>query len=586
MILIRKSAMNLTTAGSSTSRLLVSSLFKHAIATSSSSSSPPNNRYYCSNADSNNTTATTTNTNPTTSCNHQHSHSKKIGDHVRVRYAPSPTGSLHLGGLRTALYNYLFARKEGGTFILRIEDTDRTRFVEGSAKNLENCLEWAGIPYDEGPARPRIEFAPYVQSERLPLYKQHADELVKKGSAYYCFCTSERLEVLKANTMGKQSVSIYDRNCLRLSKEEIEKRLANGMSHTIRLKIPHTTPFTKFNDIVKGSVQFANSMIDDQILLKSDGFPTYHLASVVDDHHMKITHIIRGEEWISSTPKHVILYEAFGWTPPTFAHVPLLLNKDKSKLSKRQGDVSVDAYINKGYLPEALVNFVAFLGWAPSETTKEVFTLKELINSFSLEGINKSGSVVDLDKLDWLNVQHIRLQIDNGGPGMMDIVKQVKENLKRDLAIDSEEDEKFLIDAIKCVKDRIHKVIDFNQLLKPFYLEPDLTTEEAIKMKAKVWNKDNVTVGVPLFLKKLAAIDNAEFKTDTIYSTLQNTVREMNQSQQLTDKELSTKTNQLMSVIRYILLGAPTGGGIPATIAILGKDKTINRINSNLNSSI
>ncbi|KAF2069769.1 hypothetical protein CYY_008908 [Polysphondylium violaceum] len=518
----------------------------------------------------------------------EHSHhelgqQQQPSQHVRVRYAPSPTGYLHLGGLRTALFNYLFAKKNKGTFIMRIEDTDQTRFVPGSAKNLENCLEWAGIPYDEGPSRPG-QCGPYVQSERLDIYKQYAQKLVESGHAYHCFCSSERLDASRLNLKNKYAMSLYDRHCLKLSREEIQTRLDRGDAHTIRLKIPHEKT-TKFTDVVKGNVSFQNHLIDDQVLMKSDGFPTYHLASVVDDHLMGISHIIRGEEWLNSAPKHMILYEAFGWKPPIMAHVPLLLNSDKSKLSKRQGDVSVDSYMNKGFLPEALVNFVAFLGWSPEvkegETPKEIMELDELIEKFSLEGINKSGSVVGMDRLDWFNVNHIRKMLMDKEKVVNFFLPKIKQQLL-DMNIDiANVSDQYIIEAIQCVKDRVHVVDDFQSLLKGFFVsEIDYTTEEAMKMKAKVWKSDS-KANVTTFATLLSQIPDSDFNADEIYKTLQIAANSIYQG--LNEKELSQKVNQLMSNIRYLLLASPVGGGIPSTIQILGKENTLKRLGDGLN---
>ncbi len=315
---------------------------------------------------------------------------------VRVRFAPSPTGLLHIGGLRTALYNELFALRHKGVFVLRIEDTDRTRLVPGALENIIETLRWAGIEPQEGP---------YVQSARLEIYREHATKLVADGNAYYCFCSSERLEEMKrAQTAAKQPV-MYDKRCRGLAKDDVSRQLAAGAPHVIRLRIPEGT--TGFDDAIRGAISFENATIDDQVLMKSDGFPTYHLANVVDDHLMKITHVIRGEEWLPSTPKHVLLYRAFGWDAPVFAHVPLLLNPDRSKLSKRQGDVAVQDYRDKGYLPEALVNFIALLGWNPSGD-REIYTKKELAKEFDLAKINKGGAVFNHEKLDWINGEYLK----------------------------------------------------------------------------------------------------------------------------------------------------------------------------------
>ena len=315
----------------------------------------------------------------------------------RVRFAPSPTGYLHLGGLRTALYNYLYARQNGGAFVLRIEDTDRTRLVADGVEKLIIALKDMGLEYDEGP---------YIQSARLEIYKKHTEQLLKKKKAYYCFCAPEQLEQLRQEQMTKKQPTMYDKKCLRLNKKEIDASLEHKTPAVVRLNVPQTGK-SEFVDAVHGKVSFLNKLIDDQVLLKSDGFPTYHLANVVDDHLMKITTVIRGEEWLPSTPKHLLLYKAFGWKPPQFAHLPLLLNPDKSKLSKRQGDVAVEDYLAKGYLKIALLNFIAFLGWNPG-SNQEFFTKEELIKAFSLKKINKSGAVFNLEKLDWINAHYIK----------------------------------------------------------------------------------------------------------------------------------------------------------------------------------
>ncbi len=321
---------------------------------------------------------------------------------IRTRFAPSPTGFLHVGGLRTALYNYLYARKNGGTFVLRIEDTDQKRYVEGAVDSLLKTLQQVGLEYDEGPHK-EGKFGPYVQSERTELYREHAQKLLEEGMAYRCFCTAERLEQMREKQTAAKQAPMYDRACMNLSEQEIADKLKAGEPHVIRQKIPHGRKL-QFKDLVRGVVNFNTSTIDDQVLIKSDNFPTYHLANVVDDHMMEITHVIRGEEWLPSTPKHILLYESFGWTQPEFSHIPLLLNKDKSKLSKRQGDVSVESYLEKGYIKEAIINFIALLGWHPgSGNEQEMFSLEDLIREFSIEKVHKAGAIFDLEKLDWFN---------------------------------------------------------------------------------------------------------------------------------------------------------------------------------------
>ncbi|MBP5993724.1 MAG: glutamate--tRNA ligase [Candidatus Moranbacteria bacterium] len=351
----------------------------------------------------------------------------------RVRFAPSPTGYLHVGGLRTALYNYLFARRQCGVYALRIEDTDQSRFVEGAVESLFRSLTTLGVRHDEGiflkdesldgvtrqserypDIVERGAYGPYIQSERLSLYRQYADELVASGKAYRCFCSSERLEEMRATQMAEKRAPKYDRHCRNLGAEKVASQMALGTPSVIRLAVPDDRNII-FEDSVRGEVKISTDAFDDQVLIKSDGFPTYHLANVVDDHLMEITDVIRGEEWLPSTPKHILLYEAFGWTAPRFAHLPLLLNPDKSKLSKRQGDVAVEDYLAKGYLKEALINFVAFLGWNPGHgETQEIFSLEELVAKFDLANVHKAGAVFDMQKLDWLNGEYIkRLAIDD-----------------------------------------------------------------------------------------------------------------------------------------------------------------------------
>lgn len=383
-------------------------------------------------------------------------------NNVRVRFAPSPTGYLHVGGLRSALYNYLFAKKNGGEFILRIEDTDRSRFVEGAIESLIISLDRMGMKYSEGVFLQSTsdnqlvqigEYGPYIQSERTDLYQKYALELIEKKKAYHCFCTAERLEAMRTEQIKNKQAPKYDKQCLSLSEEEIATRRASGEPCVIRLNVSSDRGDVTFADLVRGDVKFNVKDVDDQVLMKSDGFPTYHLANVVDDHLMEITQVIRGEEWLSSTPKHILLYEAFGWEVPQFAHLPLLLNADKSKLSKRQGDVAVEDYLVKGYLAEALINFVALLGWNPGQgATQEVFTLEELVEKFDLSSVHKSGAVFDLKKLDWLNGEYIkRLSVNelyekvrDGGFLEKELIKnaplemQTEEYLKRVLAIERE----------------------------------------------------------------------------------------------------------------------------------------------------
>lgn len=331
---------------------------------------------------------------------------------VRDRFAPSPTGNVHVGSLRTALYNYLYAKKMGGEFLLRLEDTDQTRFETGAVDNLLNALNITGIIPDEGLLKingdviQKGDCGPYIQSERLDIYQKYLKILLDKGHAYHCFCTKERLEEVREFQKAGGQTPKYDGYCRVYTPEEVQSKIEAGEPYVIRLKLPEDHVIS-FDDEVRGIIEMNTNDLDDQVLLKTDGFPTYHLAVVIDDHLMGITHVIRGEEWLPSTPKHVYLYQCFGWKAPQFLHLPNILNDDHKKLSKRQGDVSVCDFLAKGYLPEALVNYLALLGWSP-ENDQEIFTMEELIEAFDISRINKSGAVFDRSKLNWMNAHYIK----------------------------------------------------------------------------------------------------------------------------------------------------------------------------------
>lgn len=332
---------------------------------------------------------------------------------VRVRFAPSPTGFLHIGGLRTALYNWLFAKRNGGTFVLRIEDTDRSRFVEGATDKLYTSLDAMGLRPDEGftPEGDRGDYGPYIQSARREKHLAYAAELIQKGKAYYCFCQEEDLKKAAEEQRKNKQSPMYSGRCRDMDATLAAERVAAGEAHVVRLKVPKEGSI-KMQDLIRGEIKIEWDQVDDQVLIKSDGYPTYHLAATCDDHDMKISHVIRGEEWISSLPKHIYLYECFGWDVPAFAHLPLLLNPDKSKLSKRQGDVAVEDFLHRGYLPEALVNFVALLGWNPS-AEQEIYALDELAAQFDITKVNKGGAVFNIEKLDWMNGQYLK-DLDRG----------------------------------------------------------------------------------------------------------------------------------------------------------------------------
>ncbi|MFZ1081084.1 MAG: glutamate--tRNA ligase [Candidatus Kryptoniota bacterium] len=475
-------------------------------------------------------------------------------DQVRVRFAPSPTGYLHVGGLRTALYNFLFARKNSGKFVLRVEDTDRARYVDGAVENLIKTLQWAGLQYDEGPGIGG-EFGPYIQSERTNIYKKHLGVLIEKKTAYRCFCTSERLEQMRKDLENRKLTPKYDRTCLRLSETEIQQNVAAGKSFVVRMKVPDDTVI-HFSDIIRGDIEFSSGQIDDQVLLKSDGYPTYHLANVVDDHLMKISHVIRGEEWLSSTPKHVLLYQFFGWELPKFAHLPLLLNPDRSKLSKRQGDVAVEDYQTKGYLKEALVNFIALLGWNPGDD-REIFTLDELIEEFSLERVGKAGAIFNLEKLNWLNFQHLRGKPD------AEVLAMLKRCLDQSPIEHKKFTDQYLLEVVGAMRARVTFAKDFVEKSPYFFQAPKEYDSAVVK---KRWNEHSME-----HLKVLAG----EF------SKLENPQRgDYEAALKRTAELLKIGNGDLIHPLRLAVSGVGEGPGVYEIVSIIGKEETVRRIYS------
>lgn len=440
---------------------------------------------------------------------------KETPTRVRTRFAPSPTGNLHIGSLRTALFSFLYARHFNGQFILRVEDTDQARFIQGAIEHLIEILSTMGLNYDEGlfvedgKIVSRGDYGPYLQSERRDLYAKYAQELIQNGHAYYCFCNEKRLEELRKEQEALKQPTRYDRKCRNLSVEEVAANLKEGKAHVIRQKVPENGQ-TIVKDLVYKEIVWDNKTFDDQVLVKSDGFPTYHLAVVIDDHLMEISHIIRGDEWIPSTPKHVLLYKAFGWNVPEFAHLPLLLNKDRTKLSKRQGDVAVEDYLQKGYLKEALLNFVAFMGWNP-KTEQEIFTLDELTAQFDLAKVNKAGAIMDVDKLDWLNNLYIRkTPLDS----LTDLVLPYL--LKSGLLVPGASDKEFsttegkrvtkefLQAVISLEKERLKKLSEIGDRVKYFFQAPAYTPEILI------WKKSNLAATKENLKKVLEYIQTLE----------------------------------------------------------------------------
>jgi len=467
---------------------------------------------------------------------------------VRVRFAPSPTGYLHVGGLRTALYNYLFAKKNGGKFLLRIEDTDRTRLVEGATEGLISVLKWAGLEFDEGPGIGGPH-SPYIQSQRTELYRKSALELLEKGFAYKCFCTSERLDEMRAVQQAMGQPPRYDKFCEHLTPAELKEREDKNLPFVIRMKVPEKT--IRFTDEIRGLIEIAPENIDDQVLIKSDGFPTYHLANVVDDHDMQITHVIRGEEWLPSTPKHILLYEYFGWQHPVFAHLPLLLNPDRSKLSKRQGDVAVEDFRAKGYLKETLVNFVALLGWNPGDE-REIFSMEELEKEFTLERVGKSGAIFNHDKLNWLNQQHIRLMDPEK------ILLELKHSLE-EKGIKSEHD--YLIRVINVMKDRVNFISEFVTFSSYFFTEPDTYDAETV---SKRWKPESKTQ-LALFGENLKSV--TDFSHDPLQDCLKRTA-----------ETLGIKAGDLIHPTRLAISGVGFGPSLYEMMAILGKETVLRRI--------
>ncbi|MDZ7624332.1 MAG: glutamate--tRNA ligase [Ignavibacteriaceae bacterium] len=475
----------------------------------------------------------------------------------RVRFAPSPTGYLHIGGLRTALYNYLFAKNKNGKLILRIEDTDRKRFVEGAVENLIDTLNWAGISFDEGPDMGG-ESGPYLQSERLQIYKELVEKLVAEQKAYYCFCTPERLDQLREEQQKlKLPQAKYDKHCLSLSKSEIDEKLNSNIPFVIRLNV-HPEQKVFFNDVIRETVEFDTNNIDDQVLLKSDGYPTYHLANVVDDHLMGITHVIRGEEWLSSTPKHIILYDYFGWEKPVFAHLPLLLNPDKSKLSKRQGDVAVEDYREKGYLKEALINFVALLGWNFGDD-KEFYEMDELIEKFSLERVHKAGAVFNLEKLNWLNFEHLRRKPDS------EVLKMLRAEIAKSEFSSNIYNDEYLLKVIAAMKERVSFVKEYLTKSPYFFQAPEIYEEQNLK---KRWKEDSAEL-----LNKLKER----------FEKLENPSKEdFERALDEIANGLDVNKGKLVHPLRIAVSGVGEGPGVYDIVSVLGKEETISRINAAL----
>ncbi len=474
---------------------------------------------------------------------------------TRTRFAPSPTGFLHIGSLRTVLFDYLLAKKDGGDFILRIEDTDQKRQVEGAVENLVAILDWVGIKFNEGPGSADGKYGPYIQTERLEIYNKYLKELLDKEEVYYCFCSEERLKNLRDFQVKNKQAPKYDNHCRKLTAAEIKENLANGEKYVIRQKMPLEGK-TKCYDELRGEIEFDNKELDDQVLIKSDGIPTYQFANVVDDHTMEITHVIRGAEWIPSLSKNILLYKAFNWMAPKYIHIPLTLNKDGGKLSKRQGDVAVEDYRKKGYLPEALLNFSALLGWHPKDE-KEIFNLDELVKEFSIDRMGVSSAVFDSQKLRWINSEHIRRKsLEEFYKLAAPYYKDVKKGL------DLMEISKILHTRVEILSE-IPEMIDFlNEL-------PDYDTKLYVNEKMKV--DENLAKNI---LEKVIVVFGPmkDWNEEVIKEELIKLI-----------KDLGLKNGQVLWPVRIALSGKQfTPGGAFEIANILGKDESIERLRKSI----
>ncbi len=476
---------------------------------------------------------------------------------IRTRFAPSPTGRMHVGNLRTALYAYLITKHEGGDYLLRIEDTDQERFMEGALDIIYRTMEKTGLVHDEGPDKDG-GVGPYVQSERQAqgLYLEYAKQLVEKGEAYYCFCTKERLDSLRNSEMDEagEGIAKYDKHCLHLSKEEVEANLAAGMPYVIRQNNP-TEGTTTFSDVIYGDISVENAELDDMILIKSDGYPTYNFANVVDDHLMNITHVVRGNEYLSSSPKYNRLYEAFGWEVPVYVHCPTITNEEHKKLSKRSGHSSFEDLLEQGFLTEAIVNFVALLGWSPSDD-REIFTLEELIEAFDYHRINKAPAVFDMVKLKWMNGEYLKAMDFDRFYEMAE--SYIKEVITKDIDLKK---------IAAMVKTRIEVFPDIKDHIDFFEEVPEYDIEMYRHKKMKTTPESSLEV-----LKEMLPIFEAQedYSNDALYATLVNYV-----------KEKGCKNGYAMWPLRTAVSGKQmTPGGATEIMEIIGKEESINRIKS------
>ena len=475
---------------------------------------------------------------------------------VRVRYAPSPTGYPHVGNIRTALFAWLFARHYGGSFIVRIEDTDVARKVKGAVEAILDSLRWLGLDWDEGP-EVGGKYGPYFQSQRLELYHQAAERLISQGDAYYCYCSPQRLEEMRTEQARHKQPPGYDRHCRNLSPEERSQKEAEGITPVVRFKTPLEGQ-TRFNDLIRGEAVFENNTIDDFILLKSDGYPTYHLASVVDDHLMEITHVLRAEEWLSSTPRHLLLYQALGFEPPQFAHLPIILGTDRAKLSKRHGAVSITEYHEQGYLPETMVNFLALLGWSLDDRT-EILSRQELIDNFSLERVSRTAAIFNRDKLNWMNGVYIRsLSLDEFTQRALPFLdRDSPPEVKRPLSIS------YIKQIMPLVQERARTLADVAELAHFFFV--DELDYNASLLLGKNMSQESATKALAITKQRLEQLEG--FDAEALEAVLRPLAG-----------ELGLKTGQLFGTLRVATTGRTASPPLFQTMAVLGKERCLRRI--------
>ena len=475
---------------------------------------------------------------------------------VRTRFAPSPTGAPHVGNMRTALFAWLLARHHGGSFIVRIEDTDVARRVEGAVESILSSLRWMGLDWDEGP-EVGGDYGPYIQSQRLELYHQAARRLVSNGYAYHCYCSPERLEEMRAEQVRRKQPPGYDRHCRDLGEEERAQREADGITPVVRFKVPLSGQ-TSYDDLIWGNVKFENTNLDDLVLLKSDGYPTYNLANIVDDHEMEISHIIRGEEFLSTTPHHVLLYQALGYEPPKFAHLPRVLGSDRSKLSKRHGAVSMNEFYELGYLPDAIVNFLALLGWSLDDRT-DIMSRQQLIENFSLERVSKTAAVFNHEKLDWMNGVYIRsLSADRFFEAVQPYL--MANTLAGETLITNEQ---YVRDILPLVQERARTLVDVVDLTHFFFVgELDYDTDLLI---GKDMTPQSTAEALEIACQRLEQLQVFDAKS------LEALLRPL-------AVELGLKTGQLFGALRTATTGRTAAPPLFQTMAVLGKERGLKRI--------